>query len=67
MRSKLINLSKDSAGKCIECHLCRRECAFLSKYGNPKEIAEWIDPQDDASLTLAYECSLCGMCGALSR
>ena len=54
MGSNLINLSKDLAEKCIECPLCRRECAFLAKYGNPKEIADRIDPQDDATLTLAY-------------
>ena len=65
MGSNLINLSKDIAEKCIECPLCRRECAFLAKYGNPKEIASRIDPQDDATLALAYECSLCGLCGAV--
>jgi uncharacterized membrane protein YdjX (TVP38/TMEM64 family)/Fe-S oxidoreductase len=65
MGSNLIYLSKDLAEKCIECPLCRRECAFLVKYGNPKEIANRIDPQDDATLTLAFECSLCGLCGAV--
>ena len=65
MGRSLINLSKDIAEKCIECPLCRRECAFLVKYGNPKEIADGIDPQDDATLTLAFECSLCGLCGAV--
>jgi ferredoxin len=53
--------------KCIACPLCRRECAFLEKYGNPKEITDRIDPQDDASLTLAFKCSLCGLCGASAR
>ena len=65
MESSLNNLSKDIAEKCIECPLCRRECAFLVKYGNPKEIADRIDFQDDATLTLALECSLCGLCGAV--
>lgn len=40
MRSKLINLSKDIAERCIECPLCRRECAFLARYGNPKETED---------------------------
>jgi len=65
MGSNLINLSKDLAEKCIECPLCRRECAFLAKYGNPKEIVGRISLQDDATLTLAFECSLCGLCGAV--
>jgi Fe-S oxidoreductase len=65
MRNNLINLFKVIAEKCIECPLCRGECAFLSKYGNPKEIADRIDPQDDSILTLAFECSLCGLCGAV--
>ena len=65
MESSLINRSKDIAEQCTECPLCRRECAFLVKYGNPKEIANRIDPQDDATLVLAYECSLCGLCGAV--
>jgi uncharacterized membrane protein YdjX (TVP38/TMEM64 family)/Fe-S oxidoreductase len=65
MASNLINLSKEVTEKCIECPLCRRDCAFLEKYGNPKEIAAQIDSQDDAPLALAYECSLCGLCGAV--
>ena len=65
MESNLNNLSKDIAEKCIECPLCRRECAFLARYGNPKEIADRIDFENDATLTLAYECSLCGLCGAV--
>lgn len=56
---------KEVTEKCIECPLCRRECAFLAKYGTPKEIAGRINPEDDGTLTLAYECSLCGLCGAV--
>lgn len=37
----------------------------MEQYGNPKEIAARIDLRDDATLTLAYECSLCGLCGAV--
>jgi uncharacterized membrane protein YdjX (TVP38/TMEM64 family)/Fe-S oxidoreductase len=65
MESKLINRSKEVVEKCISCPLCRRECAFLGQYGNPKEIAARIDLRDDATLTLAYKCSLCGLCGAV--
>ena len=65
MESNLGHLSKEILKKCIACPLCRRECAFLEKYGNPKEIADRIDPGVDASLALAFECSLCGLCGAV--
>jgi len=65
MENKRIHPIKEWADKCIECPLCRRECAFLEKYGNPKEIAGRIDPGGDATLTLAFECSLCGLCGAV--
>jgi uncharacterized membrane protein YdjX (TVP38/TMEM64 family)/Fe-S oxidoreductase len=65
MGNKLTNLSEEVVEKCIACPLCRRECAFLEQYGNPKEIADGIDFEDDATLTLAYECSLCGLCGTV--
>jgi hypothetical protein len=30
--------------KCIKCKLCQKECAFLRKYGKPKDIADAYDP-----------------------
>jgi Fe-S oxidoreductase len=36
-----------------------------TKYGNPKEIADRLNLQEDPTLTLAFECSLCGLCGAV--
>ena len=43
------------ASECVHCHLCRDNCAFLSKYG--------IDIGDTAQLReLAYHCFLCGKC-----
>lgn len=41
--------------KCIHCHICRDNCAFLLKYG--------IDIGDTERLKeLAYHCFLCGKC-----
>lgn len=41
--------------KCVHCHRCRENCAFLSKYG--------IDICDTEKLSeLAYHCFLCGRC-----
>ncbi len=32
--------------KCIKCKLCQKECAFLRKYGKPKDIADSYNPSD---------------------
>ncbi len=53
------------SGRCIECPKCRDECAFLRRYGSPKAIAEAAGRDDAAYLKMAYECSLCGLCGAV--
>ncbi|MFH2218339.1 MAG: (Fe-S)-binding protein [Pseudomonadota bacterium] len=51
--------------KCINCELCIKECAFLRKYGKPKEIADAFDPFEKKYQTMAFECSLCGLCAAV--
>lgn len=50
---------------CSRCQLCVAECRFLAKYGDPKQLAEQLDPADKNSFLLAYECSLCGLCQAV--
>ncbi|MGM0402807.1 MAG: (Fe-S)-binding protein [Thermodesulfobacteriota bacterium] len=50
---------------CTDCPQCRVECAFLEQYGTPKTIARTKDITDPAFLRMAYECSLCGLCGAV--
>jgi uncharacterized membrane protein YdjX (TVP38/TMEM64 family)/Fe-S oxidoreductase len=55
----------DISQGCINCPACQKECAFLRKYGTPKAIADACDPHDQASLAMAYECSLCGLCAAV--
>ncbi len=51
--------------KCIECSLCQKECAFLEIHGMPKPIADAFlaSPKDRQSV--AFECSLCGLCTAV--
>ncbi len=47
--------------ECVECDVCVKECAFLQKYGNPKQIAKgFFEESQDGSN--AYECSLCSLC-----
>ena len=51
--------------KCIDCKLCRKECAFLRKYGSPKGIAEACGSASAEDLSMAFECSLCKLCAAV--
>ena len=50
---------------CIQCPKCAKECAFLKQNGSPGFIATNFDPDDTAWLTLAFDCSLCGLCSAI--
>lgn len=50
---------------CVKCNLCQKECAFLRKYGKPKEIADSYDPSKKEHQGMAFECSLCGLCTAV--
>ena len=51
--------------KCIRCKLCEKECAFLRKYGKPKNIADSYDPADKVHQGMPFECSLCQLCAAV--
>lgn len=64
-RSSLRRSIDDAIEKCIRCDLCMKECAFIQKYGKPKDIAESYDPSTTISLTMPFECSLCGLCTAV--
>jgi Fe-S oxidoreductase len=48
--------------KCTACSLCLKDCAFLMKYGHPKTIADTYDSRRTKDLSVAFECSLCGLC-----
>ncbi|MCB2183279.1 MAG: VTT domain-containing protein [Desulfobulbaceae bacterium] len=65
LRSELREQLKLHSEKCIECKLCRKECKFLRKYGNPKQIADTYAPSSAKDLALPFECSLCGLCAAV--
>lgn len=53
------------SSKCIKCKLCEKECAFLRKYGKPKDIADSYNPSDKFYQSLPFECSLCQLCSAV--
>ena len=55
----------EQSEKCIECGICVKQCAFLKKYGTPKKIADNWQVHDEASLKMAYACSLCSLCTAV--
>ncbi len=63
--SNKISLFDEIHNTCIDCHECQAECAFLKRYGTPRAILSAKDSSDSAFLNLAYECSLCGLCGAV--
>ena len=50
---------KNHANGCIECELCVKDCAFLQKYGTPKNIAAAFSAD---TLATSFSCSLCGLC-----
>jgi uncharacterized membrane protein YdjX (TVP38/TMEM64 family)/Fe-S oxidoreductase len=50
---------------CIDCPKCVAECAFLNHYGTPKHIAATYDPIEKNWVSIAFECSLCGLCASV--
>lgn len=56
------SVSETIANKCIECDICVKECAFLSAYGKPGEIAKDYKTNTEKWLATSFECSLCGLC-----
>ena len=48
--------------QCVECGKCSRECGFLTRHGNPKQIADRYIQNSMEDADLAYGCSLCGLC-----
>lgn len=53
------------SGACIRCDLCQKECAFLRRYGKPKDIADRYDPTRKEDQGMPFECSLCRLCTAV--
>jgi Fe-S oxidoreductase len=53
------------SNQCINCKLCQKECAFLRAHGKPKHIADSYDPTNEMFRRMAFECSLCQLCGAV--
>lgn len=50
---------------CIECPKCANHCAFLKKFGNPRQIAMACGPDDISTLNLSFMCNLCDLCAAV--
>ena len=65
-RSSLETQLSGTLTECTECGICVAECAFLTKYGTPKAIAEaYAGTSGDKALARAFECNLCGLCASL--
>jgi uncharacterized membrane protein YdjX (TVP38/TMEM64 family)/Fe-S oxidoreductase len=65
IKSTLQEKLRKVVADCINCKFCQEECAFLRKYGKPKEIAEAYDPGDKVYQAMPFECSLCRLCAAV--
>ncbi|MFW5733613.1 MAG: 4Fe-4S dicluster domain-containing protein, partial [Oceanidesulfovibrio sp.] len=50
--------------KCTACGACVKHCPFLRRYGDPSTIAGRL-ASGSIVATIAFECSLCGLCGAI--
>ncbi|HPJ96598.1 MAG TPA: (Fe-S)-binding protein, partial [Syntrophales bacterium] len=61
----LVKRIQEVSEGCINCPSCQNECAFLKKYGTPKAIGDAYNPDDRVCLSMAFECSLCGLCAAV--
>lgn len=51
--------------RCTRCNKCVLQCAFLKEYGTPGDIAIAVQNLPPGQWPNAYECSLCGLCGAV--
>ena len=56
-------VTADIIEKCTNCGACQVQCAFLTRYGTPKEILTTLAPAKQR--ILSFECSLCGLCRAV--
>jgi uncharacterized membrane protein YdjX (TVP38/TMEM64 family)/Fe-S oxidoreductase len=64
-RATLETLRQQMIQDCTGCGRCVRECLFLQKYGDPKQLAESYAPDDNFCLGLPFECNLCSLCSAV--
>ena len=50
------------AQECVQCGACMKECRFLQINGLPGQIAENVLKGKEEPFSLAFSCSLCGLC-----
>ncbi len=65
LRPALSTMIEDMGGGCTGCGVCASECAFLTLYGSPRQIAGSYNPEDPKKNVICFECSLCGLCSAV--
>lgn len=51
--------------RCSDCEACKTQCAFLQEYGTPIAIIGKYDFSRPDHQAVAFECSLCSLCGAV--
>jgi len=65
IKTAALPLAPEIRDACNGCSICKKECAFLSEYGNPGTIAKLSQTDPDRWQAIAFECSLCGLCNAV--
>lgn len=65
MSGALLEALRIISETCTGCKKCVKNCAFLKKYGPPKDIADAYNPRETLQQTMPFECSLCGLCAAV--
>ncbi|MFC1837300.1 4Fe-4S dicluster domain-containing protein [Thermodesulfobacteriota bacterium] len=64
-RQLLDDALREMSEECIECKICVKQCAFLKRYGTPKNIADRWTTHKTSLEKATFECSLCALCTAL--
>lgn len=52
----------DHLRNCTQCGVCVAECHFLSRYGDPLQLASAYDIDNPEILARPFECTLCELC-----
>ena len=65
LRPELSDQLAQVSRNCTSCQICVHECGFLTRYGDPKVLADNYDPAAKNAHIIPFECSLCELCVAV--
>lgn len=65
VNQELAAIAAEMDEKCTRCKACVFRCAYLQENGTPGENASQVVSKPSEQWPDGYECSLCGLCGAV--